>query len=385
MKHYQLAVFLLIVLSIYGGVNAYIFIRGWQALPIASSARLIYTIAFLVCATAYIVGRIAERFWSGTLINACTWLGSFWLGAMTYFLLIVVAIDLLRVVNHFLPFFPTAMTADWARAKIGVFCGAIVAVAIILTAGFINARLPKITTLDLQIAKKVPGLSQLNIVVASDFHLGTLVGARQVNQLSTTIKRLDPDLVLFAGDIFDEDMHPERCTNICNGLTTMQPRFGTFTVPGNHEYFSGLARAEQYLNERGIRVLKDSVICIADLFYIIGRADFEQRRFNGKSRLALAELTAALDRSKPIILLDHQPVNLQEAVTNGVDLQISGHTHHGQLWPFNLLTRRVYEVSRGYKRKGLTHFYVSSGFGTWGPPIRTNSRPEIVHIRLHFE
>jgi predicted MPP superfamily phosphohydrolase len=92
-----------------------------------------------------------------------------------------------------------------------------------------------------------------------------------------------------------------------------------------------------------------------------------------------------VDRSFPILLLDHQPFQLHEAEQQGVDLQISGHTHHGQLWPFNFITKKVYELSWGYKKKGNTHVYVSSGVGTWGPPIRLGNRPEIVNVRLSFE
>ena len=91
-----------------------------------------------------------------------------------------------------------------------------------------------------------------------------------------------------------------------------------------------------------------------------------------------------VDKSLPIILMDHQPFKLDEAVRNGVDVQLSGHTHHGQLWPFHFITKKVYELSWGYKLKGNTHVYVSSGVGTWGPPVRTGNRPEIVHLRLRF-
>ena len=91
-----------------------------------------------------------------------------------------------------------------------------------------------------------------------------------------------------------------------------------------------------------------------------------------------------MDRSKPVILLDHQPFNLEKSVKEGVDLQLSGHTHHGQLWPLNYITSAIYEVSTGYRKIENTHFYVSTGFGTWGPPIRLGNRPELVNIILKF-
>jgi predicted MPP superfamily phosphohydrolase len=92
-----------------------------------------------------------------------------------------------------------------------------------------------------------------------------------------------------------------------------------------------------------------------------------------------------VDRSRPVILLDHQPFNLERSVEQGVDLQLSGHTHHGQLWPFNYITTAIYEISSGYKLIGKSHFYVSTGFGTWGPPVRLGNRPEIVQIKITFD
>ncbi|HET7152240.1 MAG TPA: metallophosphoesterase, partial [Candidatus Kapabacteria bacterium] len=112
--------------------------------------------------------------------------------------------------------------------------------------------------------------------------------------------------------------------------------------------------------------------------------DLSIKGFAGKQRKPLEELMRSVDKQRPVILMDHQPFRLEEAVQNGVDLQLSGHTHHGQLWPFNFITKRMYEVSWGYKKKENTHFYVSCGAGTWGPPIRTGNTPEIMHIRLSF-
>jgi predicted MPP superfamily phosphohydrolase len=122
---------------------------------------------------------------------------------------------------------------------------------------------------------------------------------------------------------------------------------------------------------------------VNDAFYLVGREDRSIRR-TGKNRKPLQELMAVADRNDPILLMDHQPFQLEEGETNGADLQISGHTHHGQLWPLNLITQRVYELSWGYKKKNSTHVYVSCGFGTWGPPVRLGNRPEIVNIRISF-
>ena len=131
-------------------------------------------------------------------------------------------------------------------------------------------------------------------------------------------------------------------------------------------------------------MLRDSSIKIEESLDIVGREDRSIAQFARRKRKPVAELMVSVDKNFPVILMDHQPFKLEEAERFGVDLQLSGHTHHGQLWPFNFITKKMYEVSWGYKKKGSTHVYVSSGVGTWGPPVRTGNRPEIVHLKLTF-
>ena len=133
-----------------------------------------------------------------------------------------------------------------------------------------------------------------------------------------------------------------------------------------------------------IQMLRDSVVKIDDSFYLVGREDRSITSFAGKKRKPLEELTKNLEKSLPIILMDHQPFHLEEAQQCGVDLQLSGHTHNGQLWPLNYLIDKIYDIGWGYKLIGKTHYYVSCGIGEWGPPVRTGSVPEIINIHLRF-
>jgi len=170
--------------------------------------------------------------------------------------------------------------------------------------------------------------------------------------------------------------------DIGSPLRTLSAPYGIYAVTGNHEYIGGVEKAVQYIESLGIRVLRDSVANIGNFFWLAGREDRDIKRFNGKKRIPLNDILAGIDLSKPLLLVDHQPLGLNEAVEAGVDLQLSGHTHHGQLWPFSLIVKRMYEVSHGYLRKGDTQFYVSNGYGTWGPPVRIGNRPEVAIITL---
>jgi predicted MPP superfamily phosphohydrolase len=156
-------------------------------------------------------------------------------------------------------------------------------------------------------------------------------------------------------------------------------------VTGNHEYIGGVEEACRYLTDHGIVVLRDRVARILKSVCIVGREDRSIRGFSGRQRIPLETLLNGIDREDLVILMDHQPFHLDEAASLGVDLQLSGHTHHGQLWPFNFITAAVYELSWGYLQKGDMHVYVSSGVGTWGPPVRIGNVPEIVSIVLQCE
>ena len=116
----------------------------------------------------------------------------------------------------------------------------------------------------------------------------------------------------------------------------------------------------------------------------MGREDRDSKRFTDYVRKDLKSITGGIDKSLPVIMMDHQPFKLEEAQKNGIDLQLSGHTHYGQLWPLNYLVDKIYELAWGYRFIGNTHYYVSCGVGGWGPPVRTGSQPEIVNITLHF-
>ncbi|MBT7697695.1 MAG: metallophosphoesterase, partial [Desulfobacterales bacterium] len=251
-------------------------------------------------------------------------------------------------------------------------------------AGYINSINPVLTNLNIIIEKKVNSLKSLNVVMVSDIHLGTIISNSRLTRLVDSINKLNPDIVLFAGDIVDEDITPVIVNNLGDILKNIKSKYGTYAVTGNHEYIGGVDAADKYLNEHNIIVIRDSKVKIDNSFYIVGREDISSKYMMNKERKSLNKIMVDIDKSYPVIMLDHQPYELSNAVKNGVDLQLSGHTHNGQIWPLNYITDKIFEIGRGYKKIENTHFYVSNGFGTWGPPIRVGSRPEIVSINVVF-
>ncbi len=385
MRLLNFIIFMSVFLTLHGLVNFYIYLRGLQALPRIAPLRLAYTAVFIILAASYIFGRTLERLTVCKASDVAIWIGSLWFAYMLYLFLGVLLIDMLRAANHFINFFPSWIGDNYARVKL-IAAGAVFIVStFVILAGHINSLYPRIGKLEFDISPRKKTIESLRVVLVTDIHLGTLIGNSRLVRLIDTINSLSPDVVLLAGDIVDEDLAPIIEQNIGATLCELRSRYGVFAVTGNHEYIGGVEPAVSYLSRHGIRFLRDQAVLIDNRFYLIGREDRSAENFNGRRRKQLSEIMKGVDISYPSILMDHQPFALRTAAQSGVHLQVSGHTHHGQLWPMNFITRMVYERSWGHVKIDNTHFYVSCGFGTWGPPVRIGNRPEILDITLKIK
>ncbi len=384
MKSSTFMIFLTIVLIIYSAINFYIGRRGWAVVAGLGSYRYIFLGIFLFLVLAYPVGRWAESLkccgWTQTLVL----IGSFYLGIMVYSFLLVLLIDILRLTNHFVHYFPSALSRN--PQKTAYFAGIAVTGIVLITVlfGYINAIHPKIRTLRMTVNKQAGDLKSLNIVMASDIHLGTVIRNDRLLHIVEKMNSLNPDIVLLPGDVVDEDIAPVVQQNMAASLRMIRSKYGTFASTGNHEYIGGVKKAVAYIETGDITMLQDKWVKIAGAFYVIGRKDLMAKRMRD-GRKSLDEIMQGVDHSYPLILMDHEPFGLDTARQNGIDLQVSGHTHHGQIFPFNLITKKIYELSWGYMKRENTHYYVSCGVGTWGPPVRTGNTPEIVQIILTFK
>lgn len=378
-------IFVSIALLVYSLPNLYVFIRGWQAIPKASGWRAFYGVCFPALALAYIAGRLWEHWQLSPGSELLMRVGSFWLALLVYLFLGVLLLDLLRLAHSLFQVWPPPVVAHYARARLiallVVAGGALLTVA----AGHWNACRPRLKDLDIRVAKPVRGPAVLTIAAVSDIHLGTLIRNDRVERLVARVNELNPDLILLPGDIVDEDLAPVIARDTGSILRNLKAPLGVFAVMGNHEYIGGGDPAARYLEAHGIRMLRDAWVQLPNGVIVVGREDRSVSRFTGRERKTLGEIMRGVDTRHPVILMDHQPFQLAEAASAGVDVQLSGHTHHGQLWPFNYITRGLYQISWGYGRIRETQYYISSGFGTWGPPVRVGNRPEIVRIRLTFQ
>ncbi|PGS55373.1 phosphoesterase [Bacillus sp. AFS041924] len=363
-----------LLINFYIGINGWIYLNSLFSNWTNPTIKIVYWIVFLTVTFAYILSRVLKKKLPTPFFKSIHKIGAYWLAIFYYLIFFVIAADLIGLILSK----ATSIKTNTIISILGTF------VALCITTLIIKGRKSALNTeivhYDINVAKSNEKYKELSIVLVSDLHLSTLVTNKRLEFLVEKINKLSPDLVLIAGDIIDEDITPFVEENMIQTLKKLKPRIGTYAVPGNHDYYGGhLDLLVEHLKDAGIHILLDEKELVENNFYIVGRKDLAS-----KKRLDLPKLLEGIDHSKPIILLDHQPYHLEIPTQLGVDLQVSGHTHRGQFMPNHLITRRLYEVDWGYLQKEHSHFIVSSGFGTWGPPIRTGNPSEVVTITVSF-
>jgi hypothetical protein len=381
MKKYQMIVFFTIVLLIYSLVNYYIFYKGYQSIPALRTNRMLYSIIFFLTAALFIVAKFLESRHSSILTDTLNIVGGFWLAFMLYGFMFFMLNDIILLILRI----PGVVRPD----NIGIFRKwSFLVIAglssLLIIGGFINALIPVTREYNITINKSAGPVKNLRIAAVSDIHLGSIIRKRSLRKLSGMIHKMKPDLILLLGDIIDGEIGPVLRGDLLEYFTYPQSTDGLFAITGNHEFIGGADRTIPYIESKGIRLLKDEMVVLEGGIQLLGRIDRDSFRFYRKERMPLGELMKQADTSRPIILLDHQPFHLDEPAKYGVDLQLSGHTHNGQMWPLNYITASVYELSYGYLKKRNTNFIVSSGYGLWGPRVRSGSRSEVLQINIRF-
>ena len=377
-------IFFLFFFGIHFCVNFYIYWHGIKALQNRPVLKRWFRGLMVLFFLAYPLGRWLDSVYYSSLSVFLHWIGSFWFAAILYLVLMLLVVDVVRLTNFLFRFLPPKNSDRYLRLKQQLFLGVSSVVVIIVLLGHINAWYPVINRQTVEIHKSGGKYSELNIAAVSDVHLGTIIGPRRSKVLVETVNALNADIILLVGDVIDEDLKPVIDQNLGQALAMLKAPLGVWAVPGNHEYIGGAEAGLAYLASNGIHILRDSVVLIDSSFYLVGRDDRDGHRFAGITRKQIAEIMQNTDASKPVIAMNHQPYEFDQAQQAGVDIHLSGHTHYGQLWPLGYLTDRLFELAKGHLQKGDTHFFVSTGFGTWGPPVRTGNRPEILNIKLLF-
>lgn len=337
---------------------------GWHLWRISPQGWKLVTVGiFALWMASLFAGFVINDRIPMTAASVLYEVGNTWLIAFLYLLIIFLVADV-AALCHILP---RAFLKD-SLAGLGTVLGIL---AVILTLG--GFRYHHKYREEMTIFTDKPLEKPLTVVLASDLHIGYHNRKPELSRWVNLINAEKPDLILFGGDVIDLSLRPVMEGNFQEEFHRLQAP--VMTVLGNHEFYSNLDLAQQFLQEAGIQLLKDSVAHFMGVD-IIGRNDRTSRE-----RASLASLAAGQEGFT--IVLNHQPYHLEEAEQAGIDFQFSGHTHRGQVWPISWVTDAMYEKSWGYHRRGKTQYYVSSGLGIWGPKIRIGTRSE--YLVLHIE
>ena len=365
-----------VFLVIWGGLNFYLGWRGWQYFGShILDYRAIYWGMLVLLAASYFLGRWGNHHYPGTISDSLIWIGSYWMAFFFYALIINVLLDLIKCMDKARGFLPAFIHDSSSIIAILV----VLLLIFVLIYGTYNANRPVVTQYQINIPKEAGTRKNLHIVMVSDIHLGNIVGRNRLSGLVDRVNLMQPELVLLVGDIIDGDLRPFEEQQMAELMRTIKAPQGVFAVLGNHEYLGGQYKElVAALEACGVTVLRDQYQLI-DNFYLVGRDD----KFS-RLRKPLEEVMTGVNHQLPIIVMDHNPIDIKESRHNRVDLQLSGHTHAGQLSPLNLFTKKIFVLDWGYLRQEDMQIIVSDGFGTWGPPIRIGNRPEIVEIFVQF-
>lgn len=374
-------VFLFILLVFLAG-SCYVFARGWQLLPQSLAFKIAYSVLFASLWLSYPVAMLGKDSLPLPLIKWLAVLGSIFMVLVLYLILILLVIDLFRIVNHFLHFFPAFLTDNpllVKRVTGGIVLGAL---TVLLLIGHYRFAHPVVEELELQVDKEANGRKELHVVAVSDIHLGFTIGKARLRQYVEQINSLKPDVIIISGDLIDVSPRPLEAYRMQEELRELQAPLGVYMVTGNHEYISGIEASKKFISKTGIRLLENAYASPDSTFIMAGQNDL-----TAPDRKSMRHILQEAPKDLPVIGLIHQPydINLQDASDNRVDFLFCGHTHQGQVWPGNQIVKMLFKVPYGYDRKEQTHIFVSSGLGIWGPQFRIGTQSEIISVKMRFK
>ncbi|MEZ4909001.1 MAG: metallophosphoesterase [Saprospiraceae bacterium] len=373
-------IFLSVLLLVFGSVGYYIYLRFSQSIFNSNYSPWAYTIIYWLLVGSLFAGYILQTFSISVVSETLVRIGSVIIGILAYVLIVIVFFDIIRLVNHYIPFFPDFIKENYVGFKFKLGIISIIIICTLVLYGLYHAKDTKIVNLSIEVNKKSPISDSIRIVALSDIHLGTIINHKNIDNLFEKINNINPDLILIGGDMVDNSFKVAAHYKLLERFKELHPKYGIYACLGNHDYISNSYQHIEKFETNNINILRDSAVLIDDKFYVVGRDDISYNSLSISKRKTLNQLLDGLDVSKPIILLDHQPYNLENVAKYPIDFQFSGHTHKGQFFPFSLITKWIFEKDYGFIKKGNTNFYISSGFGNAVSPIRIGTQSEIVNI-----
>jgi predicted MPP superfamily phosphohydrolase len=380
-------------------LSAYIYWFGWQGLPDKKYLKILYVSVYIVELIIYFIGFFTSEYLSFEALHDLAWVGTTWMLFTIYMTGLLLVYDLIKYLNRKGKILPK-LDLKAKKNRLAYFVFSLVLVSLVMAYGNYRFWNPVVTEMDMSISKESP-VKNLRIVVATDIHAGYLIDKEIVSMYVDKIMEQKPDLILLVGDIVDYDVKSLYEQRMETEFLRLKAPYGVYASTGNHEYIElDEAKDEKilWLSEKaGLTMLRDTAVLVDSAFYIVGREDDMC-----KTRKNLPEIMQGVNKNLPVIVMNHEPHQLQEEVDAAADIALYGHTHNGQFFPNNAImklssmlynakiipennkSRFMYELPFGYKKKENTHVYVSSGLGLAGPQFRIGTISEIVVLNVKF-
>lgn len=340
-----------------------------------------FALAYALLTLNAIASRPLSPLLPAGIVKISAWLEGLWVAFGYYTVLFALVHSVMYIIIYLLrhliaPSDYVAQVAHFYKLRDKFAAFTLACTLILVTWGSYRAFHPVVRTERIETTKLASGVSY-KMALISDVHLGRSLGRSYAERLTQRLNTLAPDLVLIAGDLVDEKIAYVEEENSLDALKLINAPKGVYVAFGNHEYIDNPSKWQQLVEKQGFTVLRDKSIILEDRLKISGLNDFSRNR----DTRTLVELALGNDKYYSI-LLDHQPRKMEAAADASYDLYLSGHTHTGQLFPNRQITQRMYQLDYGRTKKGQLTAITSSGYGFWGPPVRTEAAPEIVLIEL---
>ncbi len=377
-----IGILILLVVAILGGAHYYVYARLLRALG-GPKGGLLWGVRCvgMALALSFPLTHILMRDATGPVAAALNWIAAVWLGIFLYVLLLTLLLHAAESLARAGGIAPHLAPLRGLRA--GRIVVAAVSVIALATSGWglHQARFGTVTTeIEARMKNLPPELDGFSVIQISDVHVGAIIGAGRLRSLVDRVNGLAPDLIVITGDLVDEDAAD--LANLAPALGRFRARHGVLAVVGNHDAMAGLDAVVEAAIAGGVKFLRNERTVIAGAISVYGIDDPAVGRAERTRPASFDRVIGPEARTLPAILLYHRPVQPSAAAGLGIDLMLSGHTHRGQMWPLSYISRLFFPYQAGGYRVGEMLLYVSRGVGTWGPPMRVASAPEIVKITL---
>lgn len=391
----------LFLLPFYLGVSSYMMFRFFYWMKHCNHRfnwlrfKVPFAVVYLFMALSPVIAFLLPKSAVAIVIRR---ISTYWIGIMLYSLLYVVLFDLLRLIAKHTKLKNTLL---FSRGSV-ISIGSVVVACAVATClyGIFNARNIKVNEYSVTVNKSCGSDKHLKAVLVADLHMGYAIGVDHITNMVEKINQQDADIVIIAGDIFDNSYDgmddPE---GIKAQLKSIKSKYGVYAVYGNHDIDEKILmgftfdwggkqlhneKMTNFMKECNIKLINDESVLINDEFYLVGRRDTDKPGTEDGTRAEISELTKDLDKTKPIFVLSHEPDELQKTAYAGADIDFSGHTHDGQLFPGNLTIGLFWENPCGMIKKDNMYSIVTSGVGVYGTFMRVGTDAEICSVDIDF-